>query len=103
MIARRKFDELPTVPLFEMKPTDRRNRGESAKRARVYGWTKCPECQAHERVAVVNSGTHMVYREHTFKTWGSAAMTCRASGVPLCQLPPRPYVAENAITGCAHA
>lgn len=100
---KRKFAEIPTEPLFDMKPSPkRRSGGETSKRPAVLGWTRCPECVGRERVAVIGTGTHHVYRPHDYVTWSGARLECRASGVPLCQLKPKPYRGDRALNGCHH-
>lgn len=94
----------PTDPLFPMARTPATRSGETSKRIRPIGWARCPECITHARIAVLLTGTHATYREHHYPTWSGARMTCRASGVALCVLPPRPWPAhpENAVHACPH-
>lgn len=77
----------PTIPELEAPP--RVPRPPAPPAARAYSWARCPRCRGHERVALVLTPTHLVYREHTYRTWNDAAMTCSASGVAVCVLPPR--------------
>lgn len=105
-MTRKRFSETPTDPMFDMpRQATKRSGGESSKRQRPIGWAKCPECVSHTRIAVMLSGSHVVYREHAYPTWSGARMECRASGVPLCQLAPRPWPSapEGAVWGCGHA
>lgn len=84
------FDPGPHVPAsVRMKPQH------------VAGWTRCPSCISHDRVALVLSGAHLSYREHTYKTYGNARMTCQASSVTLCVLPPLPVSMGTAFR-CPH-
>lgn len=47
---------------------------------------KCPSCTAG-KVGLLWQGRHLVWREHTYRTWSGTPMTCRASGVALCNAP----------------
>lgn len=94
---------LPEVPmtaaLFDPgppTPAPQRQRPEH-----VAGWTRCPSCIGHDRVALVLSGSHLHYREHTYVTYSGAKMTCAASSVTLCVLPPLP-VSTGTASRCPH-
>lgn len=67
----------------------------------VSGWTRCPSCISHDRVALILSGEHLSYREHTYLTYSGTKMTCGASSVTLCVLPPLPSSMGPALR-CPH-
>lgn len=62
--------------------------GEEAatRRVRPVGYAKCPRC-SKAKLGAVPSGSHVVWREHVYRTWGGCPITCPASGVSLCTLP----------------
>lgn len=93
-------DPIETLPLFNMEPSEKRARGEVAKRTPVAGWTSCPNCRSHERVAVVWDGEHLVYRHHTYTTVRGTQIECPASWQRVCVLLPRPYFGPKSIKGC---
>ncbi len=62
---------------------------ERQKRIVPVAWGKCPECIARPREALIQSGSHLVWRPHRYRTWAGTDLDCRASGVALCHLGPR--------------
>lgn len=95
------------LPLFPLKAAGAKAAGTGAKTgeaatraARPLGHAHCPRCHK-ERAAVVLSGTHALWREHVFTTWGGCPITCGASGVALCVLP-APAEPGAAPLGCPH-
>lgn len=59
----------------------------------------CPDCTS-DRVGLVRSGTHLVYREHYRATFGAARILCRATGSTICDNPPRGT--EGQAATCTH-
>ena len=47
---------------------------------------KCPKCQAW-KIALLEQGDHLVWKEHSYATYGKARFTCAASGQRVCDLP----------------
>lgn len=83
------MSEIPTIPLFDEPPRSPKRRRRSAAPASV-AWGFCPRCGQGERwVGLIRSVNHLVWREHTYKTNGGAAMTCGASGVAVCVMQPK--------------
>lgn len=78
-------DKMPeTVPLFDEPQRylkQKRSRG-----PRSVTFSDCPKC-ANLRVGLVRTGNHLVWREHTYTTWGGTSRPCTASGVAVCSLP----------------
>lgn len=62
--------------------------GESKRRrtAKPMDYGKCPCCHA-AKIAVLRSGRHWVWKEHTYPTYSRARLTCHASGIAVCELP----------------
>ena len=61
--------------------------GETQKKKRYVkpeGYGKCPGCMA-PRVALMKSGNHIVWKEHTKATYGRARFICHVSGSAFCQ------------------
>lgn len=82
-------DPFGTAPLpFDLPKNRGAQEGAEAKKRWVkpedYG--KCPKCSAL-KVALMKQGDHLVWKEHTFATYGKARFTCAASGQRLCDLP----------------
>lgn len=88
-----------TVELFDAGPPVPAVRKQ--KPQFVSGWTRCPSCISHDRVALILSGEHLSYREHTYLTYSGTKMTCGASSVTLCVLPPLPSSMGPALR-CPH-
>jgi hypothetical protein len=86
-MARTRKDDQPdmTLPLFDEPPHVPRER-RSSQRAVTQG--RCPYCHK-EKVGLLRSASHLVWREHTYRTYSGAPITCRASGVALCVAPSR--------------
>lgn len=76
-----------TIPLFAEPPRASSEPRPSSPPS--VAWGNCPRCRKG-RVGVLRAGSHLVWREHTYATWGGARMTCAASGVPVCQATERP-------------
>lgn len=75
-----------TPPLFEGPP--RVTPEPKQRSAASVAWGNCPGCRKG-RIGAVRTAEHLVWREHTYTTWGGARMTCTASGVPVCRLTER--------------
>lgn len=88
MAAKRRHADIPTLPMFPMTAVTK-SAGEKPKRVRSVAFGQCPECRAHERVGLVRTASHLVWRQHFYRTHSGAQMPCRASGVAVCQAPPR--------------
>lgn len=66
-------------------------RGKTRERNRAQkpiGHAPCPCCLG-EKIAVIRSGQHSLWREHTYRTYSGAPITCAASLAALCNAPPR--------------
>jgi hypothetical protein len=62
---------------------------EKQKPPKAAGSAWCPACPSRKvGLGVLNVNGHVVYREHTKKTYSGATVTCPASGVRLCHLLP---------------
>lgn len=83
----RKFDGVPTLPLFadDAVPV---MRAERQRTQRAVTFARCPLCTA-ERIGLVRSATHLLWRTHDVVTWSGARLPCHGSGVALCALPGR--------------
>jgi hypothetical protein len=82
----RRWDDVPTEPMFDMAHVQQPQRPRSLKSV-TFG--HCPECSAHDRVGLVWQGVHLVWRQHTYRTWSGATMICRTSNVSVCVAPER--------------
>lgn len=78
-MSRRKHDAVETLPMFDEPERVQRKRSRGPKSV-AFG--SCPCCSA-QRVGLVRQSTCVVWREHTYRTYSGAALTCRASGVAL--------------------
>jgi hypothetical protein len=95
-VSRGKFAGIESLALFPlMAKVSKRAKGEQSKRVPVVGWGDCPRCVDNVRVAMIRSGQHLIWREHTITTWGGAKMTCTGSLVALCDLAPGPGEVRN--------
>lgn len=76
-------DEYGTPELFEVEPTPlpRRRKG----LASVAQGT-CPVC-LRSPLGILRQSTHLVWRQHNYRTWGDSLQVCRTSGVALCVAP----------------
>jgi hypothetical protein len=83
---KRKFDDVPTEPLFDMEATE--DHSEKQKRVKSVASGRCPECK-NLKLGVVRQGEHLLWREHTYTTWSGARITCRASLIATCVAPER--------------
>jgi hypothetical protein len=80
-----KPDPIGTGDLFDATPYDEgKARRPAGQKASAVG--KCPCCHK-AKVGLLRQGNHFVWREHTYRTWSGAPMTCRASGVTVCVAP----------------
>lgn len=63
---------------------------EVARKLIPVGYGYCPECYGNGKaLALYRQGAHVVWREHTYRTWDDTKRTCRASGVAICLARPR--------------
>lgn len=90
LTAPAKASVIVTLPLLPAMPR-------AAVRSRPgvskpVAWGQCPQCASAARHALVRSGTHLVWRPHTYRTWSGAPLECSASGVALCALASRGVV-----------
>jgi hypothetical protein len=98
-------DPLGTIPLFPAaagKPPKgpRAAQETAAKPVRPIGHAKCPRC-SRGRAAVVQGGSHAIWKPHDYRTWSGAPLPCAASGVALCALPAK-LEPGSAPLGCSH-
>jgi hypothetical protein len=85
MARTRKHDEIDTLPMFD-EPEHVAVERRTSQRAVAHG--ACPFCHA-AKVGLLRSTSHLVWREHTYRTYSGAPIACRASGVALCVAPAR--------------
>jgi hypothetical protein len=87
-----KFDDVPTEPMFDMEPVTKSTTQQGdiakAKPLRTIARGRCSHCLAAS-VGLVRVGDHLVWRNHTKKTYSDANIPCRASSVRLCVAPAR--------------
>ncbi|HEY9408955.1 MAG TPA: hypothetical protein VIP77_05180 [Jiangellaceae bacterium] len=89
----------PTIPLFDEPARVRKPKNRSVPSV---AWGNCPGCRKG-RVGVIRTATHLVWREHTYMTWGGTSMTCTASGVPVCRATERtPTLLQRGRVTCDH-
>lgn len=74
---------MTTGELFDPGPPQ--PKPQRPKSAPSVAFGKCPKCIAHDRVGMVRTTTHLIWREHRFTTWAGIKMTCPASLAPICQ------------------
>lgn len=72
-----------TPPLFDT-PVQVVTKAKTRSIASV-AWGNCPGCRKG-RVGIIRGAFHLMWREHSYRTWGGALITCPSSGVPVCQL-----------------
>jgi hypothetical protein len=78
------------VPLFELPPPATDRSDEPQRRPKTLGWAPCPlHPYAGRSTGLVIVGAHLVWVVHG-QTIGRSRVVCRASGVSICDLPPRP-------------
>lgn len=82
-------DPFGTEPFdIELPAQPHAQEGAEAKKRWVkpedYG--KCPRCLAM-KVGLMKQGDHLVWKEHSFATYGRARFTCEASGQRVCDMP----------------
>jgi hypothetical protein len=87
MTTRRRVDgdEMGTPPMFAEPERVARQR---KRAARPFTFGSCPYCH-NGKVGLVLLGGHLVWREHTYRTWSGAPVQCATSGVRLCDVPAR--------------
>jgi hypothetical protein len=94
-----KFDDIPTEELFSAD--DMRSGKRRQKSVKSVAWGNCPGCLA-DKMGLVLVGRHLVWRQHTYRTWSGAAVECTSSGVSVCVAPEKtPTHAAVAVT-CPH-
>lgn len=78
-------------PLFA-KPTPAQGGGSEMKSRSIpsVAQAKCPQCANAGTTGLVPQGPHLVWRLHTRRTIGGVALECQASGMPVCQVAPKP-------------
>lgn len=103
--GRRRFDDVPTVPMDELLdlgaagvPVQAAGT-ESQRAAKVVTYGRCPMHRDPKPVALVWSGAHLSWREHTFRTWSGTPFTCGGSLQRLC-VKGALYVAGEPIPHC---
>jgi hypothetical protein len=80
-------------PLFDIAPHETGG-SEVTRRDRkvtVVDYVDCPECASKRAIGLIWQGEHVVVKLHDRVTMSGARLECRASGVPLCQLPAEAY------------
>lgn len=78
--------------------TDSRQRSQPSK-----AFAACPEHRFGELdklTGLVAQGEHLVWRLHYVTTQTGATWACRASGIPVCELPPR--IPAGVAADCRH-
>lgn len=101
MIPKKPDDDHPNydVPLFDMDvPPDSTRKKRSVKAVRQ---GKCPNCHA-EKMGLLSSGVHLVWRSHTYRTWSGTPVTCPSSGVAVCVAPERTPLIPSDPAKCRH-
>jgi hypothetical protein len=95
-----KFDDVPTEPLFDSEPF---REGKSGKQRTIKSVAqgKCPLC-TRPKVGLVQSGTHIAWRQHTYKTWGGVSLDCMATGIYACVLPETNPLNPSSPVSCPH-
>ncbi|NAE18326.1 hypothetical protein [Enterococcus hirae] len=96
MPTNKKYSDIPTIPLFDLSdipPAFTADRSETSTPRNVTS-APCPSCTQGGHgpgglVGLIRQGEHLLWREHTYPTWSGARLTCRASGVAVCELAPR--------------
>jgi hypothetical protein len=86
------------VPLFALPRTPKRSVGVERQRAAptaATGW--CPLHKGTTRTGVVISGSHYVWRTHTYMI-GKTSVACRAAGKPICEIRPTDAVIVLVLT-----
>lgn len=96
MARREKACPVGTAELFDPGPRVPKPAGERTRAPRAVAHGRCPRCTG-DRVAIVRSPSHLIWREHRFTTHSGAKLVCPASLVPLCRAPDR-----SGETGCHH-
>jgi len=87
------------VPLFEIDiPVVSKDKAPAVKSARQ---GNCPCCQALKS-GLLWSGNHLVWRAHTYRTWGGTAVPCPSSGVAVCVAPERHPLVSSDPAKCRH-
>ena len=81
-------------PLREQKP-----RRPASQRSIKQG--HCPMC-LRGATGLIRMGVHLVWRPHTYRTWGGTQMPCAASGVAVCVAPERPPYRHARAVRCPH-
>lgn len=80
-------------PLFEAPNPAQGGGSEVKNRSRSIpsvAQAKCPECANGGTTGLVPQGRHLVWRLHTRRTLSGAGLDCRASGMPVCEVAPKP-------------
>lgn len=93
---RRKFEGVETIELFSPSALVRTDTGEkirsTSQRAVAYG--NCPSC-LRRPAGIIVAGTHWIWRQHFYRTWGNERRMCAASNVALCHAPEPQGKAHN--------
>lgn len=94
-----KGDGWEVPPLLDVAAPAPQSKSETSRTrpVRAAGYGACPSCHATKNTGFVRSGSHFVWRVHERVTLHKVRMTCPASGVALCELPPR-----NEDVACPH-
>lgn len=50
----------------------------------------CPDCATDKPTGIIRQGEHLAWRHHTRTLGSGVRIECRAVGVPICQVEPRP-------------
>lgn len=66
-------------------------------------WGGCPRCQGNKVKCLPQNG-HLAWDVHTYPTWSGTRIPCSASGLHLCDLPPRDveYLTGKPVPTCPH-
>jgi hypothetical protein len=85
--------------LFELDPTPRSRVRPKGLRSVAQG--TCPICLVTS-VGLVRQGNHVVWRLHSYMTWGGTRMPCPTSGVAVCVAPEQKPLHPNEPVRCGH-
>ena len=89
---------------IDIPPQPVRSTSERATESPVksVAWGRCPGCNRYKAIGLVPLGQHLVWRAHTYMTYGNVKTPCRASLTRLCEQPARvlPGVDATAAPKC---
>lgn len=97
-----KDDPYGTENLFDPEPFIGAAK-EKPKSIKSVAQANCPKCSKN-KVGVLASNGHYMWRLHTYRTHGGTVLPCPASGVYLCSCPEGlpPYSSDGNAVKCPH-